>query len=44
MPKLLHEQARFFRTSGYYRLPNVLSYEQTAELRAFVTQVLYKLF
>lgn len=33
---LSHEQARHFRSQGYYRLPNVFSSDETAEMREFV--------
>jgi ectoine hydroxylase-related dioxygenase (phytanoyl-CoA dioxygenase family) len=33
-----HEQARFFRSAGYFRLLDVLDGEQTAALRRFVLQ------
>ncbi len=33
---LSDEQARHYRTQGYYRLANVFSRDETAELRAFV--------
>jgi phytanoyl-CoA hydroxylase len=35
---LSHEQARFFRSAGYFRLLDVLDDEQTAVLREFVLQ------
>jgi len=35
---LTHEQARFFRSQGYYRLPGVFDKQETAELRDFVRQ------
>lgn len=34
--QLNHEQSRFFRTAGYFRLLNVLTPFETAELREFV--------
>lgn len=36
MTSLSHEQARFFRDMGYLRLSDVLSTDQTSELREFV--------
>lgn len=38
MAMLSHEQARFFRTTGYYRLLNALTSEQAVALRTFVLQ------
>lgn len=38
MSNLTHEQARFFRDSGYYRLDGVLNIDETAELREFVSR------
>lgn len=35
---LSHEQARHFRSQGYYRLLNVYNKNETAELRDFITQ------
>jgi phytanoyl-CoA hydroxylase len=35
---LSHEQARHFRTQGYYRLPSVYTKEETADMRAFVEE------
>lgn len=34
---LSHEQARHFRSQGYFRLPAVFSTDETAELREFVS-------
>ncbi len=36
MQGLTHEQARFYRTAGYFKLHNVLGPAETAELRRFV--------
>lgn len=33
---LNHEQARFYRDQGYYRLSNVFDAQQTAEIREFI--------
>jgi hypothetical protein len=38
MSNLTHEQARFFRDCGYYKLDKVFSLDQTAELREFVSR------
>src|SRR5487761_1142116 len=33
---LTHEQARYFRNQGYYRLPEVFTPDETGEMREFV--------
>lgn len=35
---LTHEQARHFRSQGYYRLPEVFSKDETTEMREFVLE------
>ena len=40
---LSHEQARFYRDQGYYRLTGVFSPEQTTEMRAFIQNEATKL-
>lgn len=35
---LSHEQARFYRDQGYYKLTGVFSSEQTTEMRAFIQE------
>lgn len=36
---LTHEQARFYRSQGYYRLPNVFNQDEVAEMHSLVDQL-----